>query len=377
MPTMQYLTTTIFDHGAIKQTGQALKQLGVTRPLLVTDRGIVAAGIAERLIDAVSGLVAAVFDATPANPTEEAVEDALSLYREAGCDGLVALGGGSSMDLAKGVGLWATHEGPYARFGATQRGSKHIKAIPPLIALPTTAGTGSEVSVGAVIILRDGRKETFISPFLVPARAICDPELTLGLPKGLTAATGMDAVTHCIEAVLSPMVHPPAEAIGLDGVHRAVREGWLERAVADGADKDARWHMMMASFEGALAFVKGLGGVHSLSHATGRIKALNLHHGALNAIYLPHLLRFNAGAAPSKYARLREAMGLAAGADLADAMAALNARIAIPENLKSLGVTSAHGPDIVEFAMTDLAHFTNAREIQRSDYEKLFEAALG
>lgn len=377
MPTMQYLTTTIFDHGAIAQVGATLKQLGVSRPLLVTDKGLVAAGLAQRLVDAVPGGVAATYDGTPTNPTEEAVEDAVALYHGAGCDGLLALGGGSSMDLAKGVGLWVTHEGPYARYGATQRGTKHIKAIPPLIAVPTTSGTGSEVSVGAVIVLRDGRKETFISPFLIPARAICDPDLTLGLPKGLTAATGMDAVTHCIEAVLSPMVHPPAEAIGIDGVYRAVKDGWLERAVADGADKDARWHMMMASFEGALAFVKGLGGVHSLSHATGRIKALNLHHGTLNAIYLPHLLRFNAGAADKKYARLRHAMGLSDQADLADAIAALNARIGIPADLKSLGVTAGHGQDIVDFALTDLAHFTNARPIERADYEKLFLAALG
>src|SRR5690606_38886598 len=169
-------------------------------------------------------------------------------------------------------------------------------------------------------------KETFISPFLVPAAAVCDPELTLGLPPLLTAATGMDAMTHCIEAVLTPMVHPPAEAIGMDGAERVAT--WLERAVKDGSDREARWHMMMGSFEGALAFAKGLGAVHGLSHALGRIHDLKLHHGTLNAVILPHSLAMiaEAGAAQEKFARLRRALNLPADADLARYIADLNAR---------------------------------------------------
>jgi alcohol dehydrogenase class IV len=165
-----------------------------------------------------------------------------------------------------------SHEGPFERLGGSQRGMRFIGPIPPLLAIPTTAGTGSEVSPGAVVILDNGRKETFVSPHLVPKAAICDPELTMGLPPVLTAATGMDAMTHCIEAVLSPVVHPPAEAIGVDGAERIGK--YLERAVKDGADRDARWQMMMGSFEGALAFSKGLGAVHGLSHALGRIHDL-------------------------------------------------------------------------------------------------------
>ncbi|NDC58855.1 MAG: iron-containing alcohol dehydrogenase, partial [Alphaproteobacteria bacterium] len=329
MPTMQYLTTCHFDFGALKQVAGALKSLGVTRPFIVTDAGLKAAGVLDQVVAALGVPAAGIYSDTPSNPTETAARDGVAAFQASGADGIVALGGGSSMDMGKAIGLMATHEGPYDRYGGTQRGTRHIKPIPPLVAIPTTAGTGSEVSVGFVIILDNGRKETFVSAHLIPKVAICDPELTLGLPKGLTAATGMDAVTHCIESVLSPMVHPPAEAVGLDGVERAVGMGMLERAVADGGDRDARWHVMMASYEGALAFVKGLGAVHGLSHALGRLSALKLHHGTLNAIILPASLAMiqEAGAATEKLARLRRAMGLAPGADVAQAIADLNSKI--------------------------------------------------
>jgi alcohol dehydrogenase class IV len=278
------------------------------------------------------------------------------------------------MDLAKGVGLMVNHEGPIERLGATQRGTKHIKKLPPLVAVPTTAGTGSEVSVGAVLILDNGRKETFISNFNIPNAAICDPELTLGLPPLLTAATGMDAMTHCIEAVLSPVINPPAEAIGLDGAERAGK--YLERAVKDGSDRDARWHMMMASFEGALAFVKGLGVVHGLSHALGRVQELKLHHGTLNAVILPHSLAMMGDAVEEKFARLRNVLNLAPNADLAQYIADLNARIGLPPSLSAMGVTEAHWPPGREYAMSDLATATNAVPFDGEKYDELFRRAL-
>lgn len=377
MPTLQFGTTVYFDHGALKSLGSALKKAGGARPLIVTDAGLKAAGLLDQALEALGAPPAGVYADTPANPTQAAVALGVAAYRESGADSLIALGGGSSMDMAKAVGLMATHDGPFERYGAAQRGTRLIGKIPPLIAIPTTSGTGSEVSIGAMIILENGFKEIFISHNLVPSAAICDPDLTLGLPAGLTAATGMDAVTHCIESILCPAVNPPADAIGLDGVERAIGHGMLARAVADGSDRDARWNMMMASYEGALAFVKGLGSVHALSHAAGRLKEPSLHHGTLNAIFLPHVLRFNAGVADEKFARIRRAMGLSPSADLADAIQALNDRLGVAPNLARLGLTSAHADGIVENALKDLAHLTNPRPASADDYHRLFEAALG
>lgn len=374
MAAMNFLTQCTFDFGALAQLPKVLKGLGATRPFIVTDPGLRTNGLLDRLLAALGGPPAGVFADTPANPTESATLQAAAAYRETGAASIVALGGGSSMDLAKAVGLMVSHEGPLARLGASQRGSRFIGAIPPLVAVPTTAGTGSEVSVGAVVILEDGRKETFVSPHLIPRAAVCDPELTLGLPPLLTAATGMDAMTHCIEAVLSPVVHPPAEAIGLDGAERAMT--WLERAVKDGGDRDARWHMMMASFEGALAFSKGLGAVHGLSHALGRIKELKLHHGTLNAVILPHSLAMIGNAAEEKFARLRRALGLAPGSDLAQAIADLNARLGLPASLSAMGVTQAHWAGASDYAVSDLATMTNAVPFDAGKYDELFARAL-
>ena len=377
MAVISLVNTAQFDFGAIKQLETSLERLGVTRPMLVTDKGLVAAGAADRIKEAAGKrAIVAVYDETLSNPDEASVHAALAIYREAGCDGLVALGGGSPMDLAKAVALLATHEGPLERFGASVRGAKFITKVAPIVAIPTTSGTGSEVSVGSVVILSSGKKETIISPHLIPPIALCDPELTLGLPKLLTAATGMDAVTHCIEAILAPSVNPPLEAIGYDGVERAVAEGWLVKAVEDGADRDARWHMMMASLEGALAFQKGLGAVHALSHASGRIPGLRLHHGTLNAMYLPAVLRFSEGTAPEKYARLKRCFGIGPNADLADAVADLNARLGIPARLGEPGVTTDMIPELVSYALTDLAHLTAVKRPTADEYTALVEATL-
>lgn len=378
MPVMTFLTTCVFDHGALKQLPNVLKTQKAARPMVVTDPGLKAAGLLDQALAALGEPPAAVFTDTPANPTEAMAKVGAQLFKDSGADSVVAIGGGSSMDMGKAIAFMATHEGPYERYGASQRGSRYITKIPPLVAIPTTAGTGSEVSVGFVVILESGRKETFVSPHLIPSTAICDPDLTLGLPAPITAATGMDAVTHCIEAVLSTMVNPPAEGIGYDGVHRAVADGWLERAVTDGADKEARFHMMMASYEGALAFVKGLGAVHGLSHALGRLTDLKLHHGTLNAIILPHSLAMiqSAGAAPDKLARLRTAMGLGAGADLADAVAQLNARIGIPATLRDIGVRAEHLAPSLDYAVSDLATASNAIKFGPAEYEALFAASL-
>ncbi|HRJ00860.1 MAG TPA: iron-containing alcohol dehydrogenase [Hyphomonas sp.] len=377
MPVINFLTQCVFDAGALKQLGALAKGKGITRPFIVTDAGIKASGILAKVEDALGVPPAGVFAETTPNPTETQTKQAVKLYKESGADGIIAVGGGSSMDHAKAIGLLASHSEPLETYAAIIGGAKKIGKIPPLIAIPTTAGTGSEVSVGMVIIMENGRKETFASPNLIPVVALCDPDLTLGLPAHLTAATGMDALTHCIEAVLTPTINPPAEGIGFDGAHRAFGMGMLKRAVKDGSDAEARWHMMMASYEGALAFVKGLGGVHALSHAAGRLHEKKLHHGTLNAVFLPHILRFHHGAADAKYVRLRDVMGLKPGADLADAIQDLNNAIGIPKNLREMGLAVLDGPGIVEYALKDLAHFGNPKPMSADDYARVYETALG
>ncbi|MBV8765047.1 MAG: iron-containing alcohol dehydrogenase, partial [Hyphomicrobiales bacterium] len=238
MALIQYLNRAWLEAGAVKRLPRELEMLGVKRPLLCTDPGIVASGLLEKLrphwpADAPF----TVFDATPGNPTEEAVRAARDLYRAKNCDGLVGYGGGSPIDLAKGVGLMLVQKEKLEELDVNRKGSAKIRPLPlpPLVAIPTTAGTGSEVSIGAIIVTDDGRKATFASRHLVPPVALCDPELTLGLPARLTAATGMDAVAHCIETYLSPVDNAVADAIALDGLRRAVRDGALKRAVAHGS----------------------------------------------------------------------------------------------------------------------------------------------
>ncbi|MEM1087652.1 MAG: iron-containing alcohol dehydrogenase [Pseudomonadota bacterium] len=377
MPVMNFLTTCIFDHGAVKRLPKVLAQSGVSRPLVVTDAGIKSAGLLDTILDVMDLEPAAVFAETQPNPTEDEAIRLAAIYTESGADGLIAIGGGSPMDVAKAAGLLASHGGPLEKYAARKGGAKLIGKIPPLIAIPTTAGTGSEVSVGLINTLNNGFKETIVSPNLIPSTAICDPELTLGLPPVLTAGTGMDAVTHCIESFLVPSENPPCDGVALDGLTRAVGKGALKRAVEDGSDKEARWDMMMASYEGALGFVKGLGSVHALSHAAGRLHEKRLHHGTLNAVLLPHLMRFNEVAAPEKYARMRFAMGLSEGANVADAIEALNQTIGMPENLSQMGLDMSDGPGIVENALVDLAHRGNSRPATQGDYEAIYEAALG
>jgi len=381
MAILTYSNTCFFDFGAIKRLPKALKSLNVTRPVVITDKGLVAAGLAGQIADILTdGGVppAAIFDDTPANPTEAAVTAAAGLVGESDSDGIVALGGGSPIDLGKATALMAKSTKPLVDHAGIIRG----KALPtlPFIAVPTTAGTGSEVSNGFIIIVEDGRKLTFVSEPFTPDIAICDPELTLGLPAGLTAATGMDAITHCIEAVLSPAINPPAEAIGLDGLCRAVGAGHLINAVADGGDREARWQMMMASTEGAYAFVKGLGAVHAMSHACGALPGLGLHHGTLNAVLLPPVLRFNAAAVPDKMARIAVAMGLGEGnsaAAIADAVIGLNRGFGLPANLAEMGVSEDHLPRLVRDATADMASATNPRPVSQGDYEALFSESLG
>lgn len=377
MALIQFVNRVWFEPGAIKRIGAEIRRLGMSRPLICTDKGIIAVGIADAVkAHWPEGMDWVVFDATPPNPTEAAVKQALSLYQSEGCDGIVAIGGGSPIDLGKAVNLLISHPEPLAQYETARKGQGKIGTVGPLIAIPTTAGTGTEVSVGTVIVTEDGRKSTIASPNLIPDVAICDPMLTLKLPAGLTAATGMDAVTHCIEAYLSPIYNPVADAIGLDGLKRAVGAGALERAVADGTDLEARSDMMMAALEGALAFTKGLGAVHSMSHAAGRIERLKLHHGTLNAVILPTVLRFNAPHVGDKLKHIAEAMGLSSADKVPGAIEQLNARIGIPSSLAALGVTDDLVDEMSSLAVDDVSTFTNPVQPSADEYAALFRSLL-
>ena len=286
------------------------------------------------------------------------------------------------MDLAKGVALMATHEGPMRQYAAIEGGATKITSkVAPIVAIPTTAGTGSEVSFGAVLIMDDGQKLGVVSAHLIPRTAICDPELTLKLPKGLTAATGMDAIAHCIEAFLAPTFNPPADGIALDGLERAWAH--IRVAVDSPGNREARLNMMSASMQGALAFHKGLGCVHSLSHSLGGIDP-RLHHGTLNAVLLPAVVLFNASAltvvSERRMERLASAMGLgktedAAGA-VADAIRQMCHSIGLPDGLRALGVQPARYADIARGALADRNHKTNPRAASEEDYIALLEASV-
>lgn len=371
---IQYLTNITLAVDAISVLAETLRGLKIQRPLLVTDAGVLQTPAFGKVRDSM-GCDFAIYSGTPQNPTEEAVDEALLVYRKERCDGLVAVGGGSPIDLAKAVALLATHEPPLAQYALIMGGLSRITAsVAPIVAVPTTAGTGSEVGRGALITLRDGRKLGLISPYLIPRHAICDPVLTLSLPPRLTAATGMDALAHCIETFLSPRDNPVADAIALDGAGRAFNS--VERAVQDGADIEARRDMMTAALMGGLCFQKGLGAVHSLSHALGAIKEPTLHHGTLNAVLLPPVLRANEPFVGNKYRRLVKAMGLASDAILAVEIEKLNRRLGIPASLREMGVVPAMLSRVVEGALADHSNATNPFQPDAAQYRSILAAVM-
>jgi 4-hydroxybutyrate dehydrogenase len=378
MAFMNYVTQIQLDFGAVKLLPQECERVGIKRPLVVTDKGVRAAGVLQKALDAMPGMTVTVFDDVPSNPTEASVRAAVQLYKANRCDGLIAVGGGSAIDCAKGVAIAATHEGPLTHYATIEGGSPRITdKVAPVIAVPTTSGTGSEVARGAIIIVDDHRKLGFHSWHLVPKTAICDPELTMGLPPKLTAATGMDAIAHCMETFMSAAVNPPADGIALDGLER----GWssIERATRDGSDREARFNLMSASIEGSLAFQKGLGCVHSLSHSLGGVDP-RLHHGTLNAVFLPAVIRFNAGAESMKkdrrLQRMAHAMGLPAAGDVAQAVKDMNVRLGLPKGLAEMGVQRDWFPRIIQNAMADHCHKTNPRLASEQDYEEMLTASM-
>ena len=369
MSTINYLTRIEFGEGEVARLPEFLATLGLKRPLIATDKGLVASGLVDKVRRLV-GDEAVIFDETPANPTEEAVNIAYAMYKAAGCDGIVGLGGGSSIDLAKGVRLLTGHPGPMEQYAAVSGGIARIHGnICKLIAVPTTSGTGSEVGRAALIITADGRKLGILSGFMLPTIALCDPELTYGLPSRLTAATGMDAISHCLETFMAPSFNPPAEAIALHGLDCGLSS--IEVAVADGSNVLARRNMMVCALEGAMAFQKGLGAVHSITHPLGAIRELNLHHGTLNAILMPAVLRFNREAIGEKWEVLARRMGGAPD----QVIAALNRRIGMPSGLREMGVTELMMEAVSNAALHDHCHATNPRRATQAEYLEIMQDA--
>ncbi len=373
--TWSFPTTVVFGNGAIATLGDHIKRIGATRALVVCDPGVVKAGIAERVkkvLDA-AGIPALVFDHVDPNPIEPNVIEGVAAFRSHNADVIVSVGGGSPLDVGKLVALKVTHDKPLAEYDDATGGDKLITSnIPPIINVPTTAGTGSEVGRSGVVTLKaTGRKTVIFSPFLMAKAAILDPELTVSMPPRVTAATGFDALTHCIEAYLSLGDHPMADGIALAGIELCAKH--LPRAVEAGADLVARGAMMKAAMMGAVAFQKGLGVCHSLAHPLSSEK--NLHHGLANALCLPAVCDFNNAAVPDRIERVRRAVDLNA-TSLSNALRALREKLGLPNGLSAEGVTKADIPKLADKAMEDACKALNPRPVTRDDIVKLYELSL-
>ncbi len=368
---IQYLSRIQFDFGALGLLGEELARLRIERPLLVTDAGVAAAGIVERTLAAARPVVPVVYADTTGNPTESCLEQCLALWREHGCDGLIALGGGSPIDLSKAVALIASHGGAFADYDVKTGASEGIGRVAPQIAVPTAAGTGAEIGRACVMTLHTGRKCVAVNLNMVADTVICDPELTLSLPARMTAATGIDALSHGVETYLSTSVNPPADAIAIDCVGRCAK--WLRRAVEDGSDREARWQMMMAALEGGMVLQKGLGSAHAMANPLGEA---GHHHGTLLGILLPHVVRFNAKAAAPRLADLHARAGVESGRSLAEWLQRLVHDVGLPGRLGDLGVTQAQVDTLAEKASKDHLSRTNPRAASAEDYRRLLRAAL-
>jgi len=379
--TFSFPTRIVFGCGAVRQLPKALAETGVRKPLIVTDPGLCATPVVATVIGVLeeAGVPHEVFDRVHGNPIEDDVVESAALYRSAGCDGAVGLGGGSALDVSKAVVVMARYDGPLADL-EWQAGGMNRMAGPfdPIIAIPTTSGTGSEVGRSSVITSHKlGRKIIIFSPWLMPQRAILDPQLTLGLPPFLTAATGVDAFTHCLESLTCPCFHPLCDAIAIHGLELVIR--YLERATRDGKDVEARGYMQVAATMGAISFQKDLGAAHSLAHPLSTEFGLN--HGLANALCLPAVMRFNLEAAAGHYARLASLFGVpvrgmpekdAAARSVAE-VEALIERIGIARGLRNHGVPrESLGPLSVK-AFEDSCHRTNIRACTQDDLLRLYE----
>ena len=364
-----------FGAGARKLVAQHLLDAGCRRPLIVTDRALAALPVLAEFRTHLAGLDVAVFDGVFGNPTASQVMAGAAAFKAHGADSVIGFGGGAALDVAKVVGVMAVHEGDVLEYVWDHPQVRPIVAkLPYFVALPTTAGTGSEVGRSSVVSEDDTHvKRVVFSPKILARAVFADPELTLALPAAITAATGMDALTHNVESYLSPAYHPLCDGIALEGTRIAARA--LATAVAEPGNLAARSDMMMASMMGAIAFQKDLGAVHSCAHALGA--ACDMHHGLANALMIDTVLDWNREAVPAKFDELAHVCGVAGGgAAFVPWLRALKAQIGITGGLAQRGVTASHLPRLVELATADICHQTNPRPCTAADFERLFQAAM-
>lgn len=373
-----YPTSIRFGAGRISEIGDACRDAGITKPLLVTDRGLASMEITTATLDLLeqAGLGRAIFAEVDPNPSDKNVDEGLKVYRDGGFDGVIAFGGGSGLDLGKTLAFMAGQTRPMWDF--EDIGDWWTRADPdgihPIVAVPTTAGTGSEVGRASVITNSESHEKKIIfHPKMLPAVVICDPELTVGMPKHITAGTGLDAFAHCVEAFSSPHYHPMSQGIALEGM-RLVKD-YLPRAYADGTDIEARANMMSAAAMGATAFQKGLGAIHALSHPIGAHH--HTHHGTTNAVCMPEVLKFNADAIRSRFDSAAAYLGIAGGFDGFRAFVDdLNASMGIPETLTELGVRDPDLDRLVADALRDPSTGGNPIEMTEANTRALYAALL-
>ena len=373
-----YPTPIHFGAGRIKEIADACQAVGISKPLLVTDRGLRNLPITQSTLDLLeaAGLGRAVFSDVDMNPSGENVDAGLAVYREGGHDGVVAFGGGSALDLGKALAFMSRQTRPLWDF--EDIGDWWTRADPagidPIVAVPTTAGTGSEVGRASVLTnSQTHEKKIIFHPKILPSVVICDPELTIGMPPAITAGTGMDAFAHCLEAFCSPHYHPMSQGIALEGM-RLVNE-FLPRAYEDGADVEARAHMMSAAAMGATAFQKGLGAIHALSHPIGAV--FNTHHGTTNAVVMQPVLMFNRGAVEARLTQAASYLGIAGGFEGYHArVGELNRLFGIPANLTDLGVVNPDLDALTASALADPSTGGNPVVMNAINTRALLEACL-
>jgi 4-hydroxybutyrate dehydrogenase len=368
-----YPTAIRFGAGRIAEIADACAVAGIKKPLLVTDRGLADMDITTKTLDLLdaAGLGRAIFADVDPNPNEKNAEAGVKAFKEGGHDGVIAFGGGSGLDLGKLVAFLAGQTRPLWDFEdiGDWWTRADADAIAPIVAVPTTAGTGSEVGRASVITNSETEEKKIIfHPKFLPTVVICDPELTVGMPKFITAGTGLDAFAHCVEAFCSPHYHPMSQGIALEGM-RLVKE-YLPRAYADGTDIEARAHMMSAAAMGATAFQKGLGAIHALSHPIGAI--YHTHHGTTNAVCMPAVLQFNRPAIEDVMAKAAAYLGIAGGFDgFCAYVDDLNASLGIPKNLSALGIESPDIDRIVAGALNDPSTGGNPVEMTAENTRRL------
>jgi alcohol dehydrogenase class IV len=374
-----YPTAMRFGPGRIEELAEACQSLGMTKPLLVTDPGLAGLPMVAEALAAnqAAGLPTGLFSNVKPNPVGRNVEDGIAAYRDGGHDGVIAWGGGSGLDAAKAIALMAGQRRPLWDF--EDRGDNWLRADPkgiaPIVAVPTTAGTGSEVGRASVILDEsDHTKKIVFHPKMLPSIVISDPELTVGLPAHITAATGMDALAHCLEAYCAPGYHPMAEGIAVEGL-RLVKD-WLPTAVADGTNIEARAHMLAAASMGSTAFQKGLGAIHALSHPVGAL--YDTHHGLTNAVVMPYVLAFNRAAIEDRLTRLAAWLGLPDPSfqSVMDWVLDLREKFDMPHTLAAMGVTGDRLDELSEMAARDPTAGGNPIPVGAAEMKEMFVAAI-